>query len=361
VVTAGTGSYVAAEPSGLSYWQQGSATLSDVHSLVTDAVQDHDALASAFDAGGAALDLLGDIGDPLGAALGCAVGWIIDHVSFLRDPVNELAGDPESIQASIDTWANVSSGMQHDAQQLNAAVASLGAQTWSGAAADAYRARAGDLVNALGGSATMAELESALIAATGGLCAGVRATIFQAIAEALERWLIAGLIALANSAWTFGASLAGWVIDVEIDAGLLATRIGAKIAELIEKAGRIAETLGRDGSRLEQLGQRLTRIAEDMMHDVRSSRSRFGWDRRWSRVDRTGHAAADGKHLATDLAGAKPISHVGAASAVVQGGGAAIEEGVDPSQQHLDELAREGAQTSAETAGDKAVESVTGD
>ena len=91
-----------ATPGGVG-WAEGSAELTDVQGLYQDIVTDHDALASVFDAGGFALDVLGDIGDPLGAVISCAVGWIVNHVSFLREPIDWLAGDPHSIEASATT------------------------------------------------------------------------------------------------------------------------------------------------------------------------------------------------------------------------------------------------------------------
>lgn len=337
-----TTSYVAPADHSLgATWSAGSQELTDVDSLFTDAVSDHDALAAVFDTGAAALDVLGDIGDPLHAAIGTAVGWFVDHVAFLREPVDWLAGDPVSIQAAVTTWGNVSAGMGRDADRLAAVVGSLSGDAWSGDAADAYRTRAAQWVTALHSSASMAELESALIAATGGLCAGVRALIFEAITDAVEQWVITGLVALANSAWTFGASIAAWLIDVEIDAGLLAARISAKLAELVEKLGRIAETLGRDGGRLEQIGDKLVQLSDRMGHDVRSSRSLLGWDRRYSNTPRPGLAAhqADADHLLRSLQAAGKHLHVKLAHVALVESRDGAEAAQDPSVTHLDKLA----------------------
>jgi hypothetical protein len=296
--------YVAAVKDGWGdTWASGSGELTDVKNLYADAFESHDLLAGVFDTGGFALDVLGDLGDPLGAVIGCAVGWIVEHVGFLREPVDWLAGDPRSIEAAITTWTNVGTGMRHAAQTYSAAATGLGEQAWSGDAADAYRRKAAEWVDALQHSATLADVEGVLIGATGGLCAAFRGLIFQAVSAAIERWVLVGLVALANSAWTFGASLAGWVVDVEIEAGLLYARIMAKVAELVQKAGRIAETLGRDGGRLEHIGQRLEQLAEHMLHNVRSGRSRLGWDRRYSRADADDLAAVrrQAEHLTGSL------------------------------------------------------------
>lgn len=331
--------YVAPVKGGMGdTWAEGSRELTDVKDLCTDVFTDHDALAAVFDAGGFALDVLGDIGDPLGAVISCAVGWIVDHVSFLRDPVDWLAGDPHSIEASMQTWANVSDGMRGAGAKYADTLNGLGPDVWAGDAADAYRNKAAEWVDALDGAASMAELESVLIAATGGLCAAFRGVIFDAISSAIERWVMVGLVALANSAWTFGASIAGWVIDVEIEAGLLAARISAKIAQLIEKAGRIAETLGKDGGKLERIGQKLVALSEKMMHDVRSTRSRLGWDRRFSNTPRT-HVRdmhQDVNHLMDSLGKGTKIVHPALTGAALHTGKNLGGIALDPSVDNVD-------------------------
>lgn len=354
----------APDPSGFSVSAADATTgvseLTDVQGLYQDIFNEHDALAGVFDAGGFALDVLGDIGDPLGAVIGCAVGWIVEHVSFLREPVDWLAGDPGSIEASVATWNNVGTGMKHAAQRYVADLNSLTGKQWSGEAADVYRRHAAEWVEALDHAGTMAEIEGVLIAATGGLCAAFRGTIFTAISEALERWVMVGLVALANSAWTFGASVAGWIVDVEIDAGLLAARLSAKIAELVGKAGRIAETLGKDGGKLEEIGQKLVRLSERMEHNVRSSRALLGHDRR--RADAgSQHAVRDADHLRSSLSSVDKIFHPGTVGTVLGTTKDVSEAAVHHDADHVDD-AVSGATNSAAKTGVKAVkESVTGE
>ncbi len=283
--------------------------------------------------------------------LSSAIGWAIDHISFLREPIDWLAGDPNSIEAATTTWTNVCAGMRTAAQSYADALTALDADAWSGDAADAYRAKASDLVDALSGSATMAEVEGAVIAATGGLCAAFRGAIFTAISEFAEQMAIRGLIALANSTWSFGASIAAWVIDLEIEAGLLSARIGAKIADLVEKAGRIAETLGKDGSKLEQIGEKLVRLSESMMHDVRSARSRLGWDRR-------GHGAT---HLMQSMDAAGKLSRAGLTGTVLDQGKNVAEVLADPDADHVADLAGGATKAAAKHGTDAAAETIRGD
>ncbi len=329
-------------------WNAGSSELSDIAGLYDDIVVDHNALSSVFDAGGFALDVLGDIGDPLGAVIGCAVGWIVEHVSFLREPVNILAGDPSAIEASTQTWNNVSEGLRSQAEEYVKALNSL-TSSWTGDAADAYRRKASEWVDALNGAATTAEVEGALVAATGGMCAAFRGIIFDAISRAIEQWVLVGLVALANSAWTFGASIAGWVLDVEVSAGLLAAKISAKIAKLVEKAGLIAKRLGSEGSTLAKIGDKLIKLSEKMMHSVRSSRAKLGWDRRYRTMTSANDARHDAMHLRESLEGVGKIVPGGVKTVLEQGKNVGNVV-LDPDAENIDELANGLGQKGTEQA-----------
>ena len=66
-----------------------------------------DGLTIAFAAAGAGLDTLGAITDPFDEVLSSAAGWLIEHVWFLREPLDALAGDPQQVIAQARTWSNI--------------------------------------------------------------------------------------------------------------------------------------------------------------------------------------------------------------------------------------------------------------
>src|ERR1700736_4798782 len=60
-------------------------------------------------AGGAfstVMDALSLVAAPLAGLLGAGIGWLIEHVSFLREPLDKLCGNPGAIQAESETWKN---------------------------------------------------------------------------------------------------------------------------------------------------------------------------------------------------------------------------------------------------------------
>lgn len=249
-------------------WSEGAAILDDGNSLWSD-ISDGSELDAVFNVGGTAIDVLSAIIDPLGGVISCAVGWAFDHISFLREPVDMLAGDAASIDASAQTWANVSAAMGQAAGDYRTALNSLTSDKWSGSGRDLYQKNATGLIGSLNGSSTAAAVEGAIITATGELCAAFRGMIIERISEFAEKMAIRGLVALANSTWTFGGAIAAWVIDLEAEGAILAAKIESQIARLISKASKILERLGKDGGKLEKISKDLEKVAKKLEDNAR--------------------------------------------------------------------------------------------
>src|SRR2546423_3549140 len=96
-----------------------------------------DAGEIGFAASAAALDSLGTAMDPLGALGSAGVGWLIEHVEFLHEPLDWLAGDPAQITAQAHAWHNMSTELGRIAQDYQRSVQGL--IGWDGAAVLAYR------------------------------------------------------------------------------------------------------------------------------------------------------------------------------------------------------------------------------
>ena len=62
--------------------------------------------------------------DPLGEALSAGIGWIIEHLSPLKDWLNELAGDSDAVAAAASTWTNIGTKLSSCATDLEAVCSS---------------------------------------------------------------------------------------------------------------------------------------------------------------------------------------------------------------------------------------------
>ncbi|MDT7613304.1 MAG: hypothetical protein QOF00_751 [Pseudonocardiales bacterium] len=226
----------------------------DVHT----ALQDPDASRISFATLGAGLDSLGAIADPFSSLLSSAIGWAIEHVWFLHEPLDALAGDPKRIEAQAQTWRNVSRALSSAAGDLLGAVPA--ATVWSGAAGNGYRAAAGGYAGALDGVAVRAEELAALVLGTGAAVGTERALIRDLIADFLARLVEKALAALVSTSFTFGGSVAAFLLGVVVEAVILAQRIARRISRLLDALSDAGGTAGQlvDGMRSIVLEARTT-------------------------------------------------------------------------------------------------------
>ena len=70
------------------------------------------------------LDVLGAVMDPVGALATAGIGWLIEHLSFLREPLDWLAGNGDKIKAAVTTWNQVAADLHNIGEQQDKAVKS---------------------------------------------------------------------------------------------------------------------------------------------------------------------------------------------------------------------------------------------
>lgn len=215
------------------------------------------------------LDGLGVIANPLGSLASAGIGWLIEHLSFLKEPLDDLAGDPKAISGIAATWGEtVQSEVKRVGAELERASKEKTAH-WKGDAADGYRTFAADLskkVNALGPAA---QAVSEGVQGSGQLVATVRGIIRDLIADVVAEIVIAAAAALASSWFTLGGSVAaftGWAVA---RGAATAGKISGKIAKLLSK---LSEILGkfnklRDAARaLAELAQKFKSASRTLGH-----------------------------------------------------------------------------------------------
>src|ERR1700742_885278 len=90
----------------LSKDPEGAGLFSDAASTIGDA-SSHNWVGLGVDIASDGLDALGVAMDPLGSLAGAGIGWLIEHIGFLKQPLDYLAGNPEAVTAKSQTWTNV--------------------------------------------------------------------------------------------------------------------------------------------------------------------------------------------------------------------------------------------------------------
>ncbi len=202
----------------------------DLHSAVS--ADNVDPVQVAYTAAGAGLDTLGAIEDPFDSLLSAGIGWAIEHVWFLHEPLDALAGDPTQITAQAQTWHKVGRELASVAQDHRAAAAGLSA--WEGMAGDGYRGAVDRFSGALDQAGRDATQLADLILTTGAQVGTVRALIRDAIAEFFGN-VIKYLVPAAIGAFvSMGGTLAAATVRVVVMAVDLANSISRTIRKLLD-------------------------------------------------------------------------------------------------------------------------------
>ena len=165
-----------------------------------------DPLQVVYTAAGAGLDTLGAIENPLDSLLSAGVGWLIEHVWFLHEPLDALAGDPTQITAQAQTWHKVGGELGAVAQDHRAAAAAISG--WEGMAGDGYRGAVDRFGGALEQAGRDATQLADLILTTGAQVGTVRALVRDQIAgflsELIQTVFAMGVAALVTAGGAVG-------------------------------------------------------------------------------------------------------------------------------------------------------------
>jgi hypothetical protein len=208
----------------------------------------------------AGLDALGAVTDPFGTLFAAGVGWAVEHVAFLREPLDALMGDPDGIVASADSWHRLAAVLAEQSARYSAHLgADLGG--WSGEAADAYRASAARRIDDLAAASSVASglaqdvLRNA--AEIGALRSVVRDTVASFLARVAE-WLVVSIISA-------GAALTVAVPSMVAQAVSLALRIADRIGALMRTLNRGAAGVRAVTAELTALVEQMPRVGDDVL------------------------------------------------------------------------------------------------
>jgi hypothetical protein len=149
--------------------------------------------------------------DPLAGLASAGFGWLMEHVSFLSEPLDWLTGDQQTLDGMAQTWSSVSSYLDETSTTLKDAVSGDTAG-WSGLDSEAYRAFGHDRAATYSAVSTAARGMSLLITMCKTILKVVRDIIRDLISEAIGK-LISICIRWAPAVAAFGAGLAGAIAE----------------------------------------------------------------------------------------------------------------------------------------------------
>ncbi|MCP2256562.1 PPE family [Streptoalloteichus tenebrarius] len=189
--------------------------------------------------------------DPIGTLLASGVGWLIEHVSFLREPLDALMGDPDEIQQNTEALKQQAKEVRAVADDHKRAME--GFDGWTGQSADAFRATMNKYGEELEALAETVEGTAKVAAVTGVLVVVLRDIVRDIIAEVIAQLIKGALIAAAAAAFTFGASIAGFI-------GFAVAKCVSVAADIASRIARLTAAFARQGSRLAKLGEGMGKL-----------------------------------------------------------------------------------------------------
>jgi hypothetical protein len=231
-----------------SNWSAGTGVIDSYNSLITDIknAHDEDKGVAAAEIGvavfGAVVDTVATILNPLGKLIAAGLGWLIEHVEFLKKPLDWLTGDPTAIKALADQLHEIGQDLRNTATDmdstLNASLAS-----WTGTASENFHTIMSGRRSDIDGAGHSVDVAGYVVETTMALIGAVRALIRDMVTSTLGDIIATMLIALASAPFTFGASIAVGVSKCVIEGVAKVAEMTSKIAKLVGFSAKVVKRI----------------------------------------------------------------------------------------------------------------------
>lgn len=198
-----------------------------------------------------AADTAAAVMDPLGEALSTGIGWIIEHLSPLKDWLNELAGDSDAVAAAASTWTNIGTKLSSCATSLDtvcssrlAGQESLAVATFKTlqAGSASHLRMTGEVAGAISGGLTLASM----------IVRMVHDMVRDAIADVIGK--------LTSKAAIMAVSLgtaAPWAVSsVAADVSSWVTRLSKEVADVVLSSKNLKKLLDKAENLFSRLGKK---------------------------------------------------------------------------------------------------------
>lgn len=203
------------------------------------------------------LDTVALILDPFAKLISAGLGWLIEHIKFLRWPLDQIAGNPDQIKVIADNLHTTGQNLRNTASDMNKSRTSTVTQ-WQGAAYDNFNATMTGHEKDIDNAGHAVDTAGYVVETTMALISAVRSLFRDLITTILGDFIATMLIALAMAFFTFGASIVAGVTKCVIEGTVQAASMAAKLAKALSFSGRSS---GRLNS-LSEMGPQTTAAHE---------------------------------------------------------------------------------------------------
>ena len=179
------------------------------------------------------------------------MGWVIEHLSPLKDWLNELAGDSDAVAAAASTWTNIATKLNSCASDLDkvrssrlAGQESLAVATFKTlqAGSASHLRMTGGVAGAISGGLTVASMIVRMVHDM------VRDAISDVIGKLLSKASITVLTAGLAAPWA--------VSSIATDVSSWATRLAKEVTDVVTSARNLKGLLSKANRLLDDVGQK---------------------------------------------------------------------------------------------------------
>lgn len=234
---------------------------------------------------GAGMDVSGFVQDPMAALVSMGMGWLMEHVSFLKEPLDMLTGDQQSLDVMVKTWEGVSNHIEEASTEL-AGYVKADSALWVGEGTESYRAFATNLGDMYSGVAGGAKAVSIAIDTCKSVLNIARAIVRGLIGDFVGK-LISIMLRYPGPAAPAGLAAEGMPAAVQT---------GGKIMKYVRQ---VIDAFKEAAQKLKNLGTLFQDVSKMLREAVSSQGSKaFGISRTFG--SGVGAASKDGVNAASD-------------------------------------------------------------
>lgn len=250
----------------MTEWYEGAGVVESVAGFVDTLTGESegegvDVIDATIGGVGMVVDVIGSAANPLGALFSAGVGWLMEHISFIREPLDALLGNPDEINANTDQLKQAAVEVKMIAQEHREDTEAMGA-SWSGEANEAFRTNQKELAAQYEALGKTMDGTAAIYAISGALVCELRALVFDWISDLIGELIAGAIIAAASAAPTFGGSIATYCGYAGTRAGMLASKMASRLAKLVKAMERFGARIAKITEKMEGLMKGLEKFAD---------------------------------------------------------------------------------------------------
>ncbi|ALG09271.1 WXG100 family type VII secretion target [Kibdelosporangium phytohabitans] len=250
----------------MTEWYEGAGVVESVAGFVDTLTAESegegvDVIDAAIGGAGMVVDLVSSAANPLAAVFSAGVGWLLEHVSFIREPLDALLGNPDEINANTHQLKSAALEMKMIAEEHRQDVAAMGG-SWSGESNEAFRQNQDTIAAQYEALGKTMDGTAATYALSGALVVELRAMVFDWISDLIGELIAGALIALASAAVTFGGSIAAYCGYAGTRAAMLATKMASRLSRLMAAMKRFGVRLAKLQEKMSGLMKGLEKFAD---------------------------------------------------------------------------------------------------